>query len=230
MIDGQELRYGKPSKTGQKDVLSSINCRKTTRARRGEQNSASDHNSETDPLPQTRDLKGTSPPRSVPPTVRRANLMLDTWCALHTVLGLFAVFLRDNINRVIISGMILPGVALAGNVGRLDTTCGTHIDTTLLESSSVRFASAAIFEMATYASGRGLNEACVWHVVSGGTQINTVITHGCKNVEEKRNKVSGGENQEINGGILEDLAEKSRHTTNTGKTSHVKSCGIYDDN
>ena len=57
--------------------------------------------------------------------------MLDTWRALHTVLGLFAVFLRDNIKRVIISGMILPGVTLAGDVDGLDMAYKTHIATTL---------------------------------------------------------------------------------------------------
>ena len=66
--------------------------------------------------------------------------------------------------------------------------------------------------------------------MSGGTRINTVIAHGRENVEEKKNKVPGGKNQEIRGGVLEDLAEKARHTTNTGKTSRVKFRGIYDDN
>ena len=35
--------------------------------------------------------------------------------------------------------------------------------------------------------------------------------------------------QEIYGGILEDLVEKSRHTVNTGTTSIVMFRGIYDD-
>ena len=71
----------KTSGTGQKDVVSSINCSETTRARQARNivyDAASDHNSETDPLSPTKDLKGTSSLRSVPPIVCRANLMLDT--------------------------------------------------------------------------------------------------------------------------------------------------------
>ena len=53
-------------------------------------------------------------------------------------------------------------------------------------------------------------------------------THGCKNLEEKKNEVAGGENQEIHGGVLADLDEETRRTTNSGKTSIVTFCGIYD--
>ena len=64
--------------------------------------------------------------------------------------------------------------------------------------------------------------------MSGGTKINTVITYGCKNFEEKSNKVASSENQEICGGVLEDLAEKARYTTDTGRTS-MAFRGIHDD-
>ena len=89
---------------------------------------ASGHNSEKDSLPSTRDLKETSPLRSVPPIVCRANFMLP---ALHTALGVFAVFLRDNIKRLIISGMMLPVVVLANDFGTLDMEYETHTATPL---------------------------------------------------------------------------------------------------
>ena len=57
--------------------------------------------------------------------------MLDTRPALHIVSGVFAVFLRDSISRVIISGMTLPRVALADDVGGFDATRRTHIPTAL---------------------------------------------------------------------------------------------------
>ena len=60
-------------------------------------------------------------------------------------------------------------------------------------------------------------------------KINTVIIHRCKDFEEKKEKVASGENQEICGGVLEDLVEKARHTANTGKTSITTYCGIRND-
>ena len=54
-----------------------------------------------------------------------------------------------------------------------------------------------------------------------------MITHGCKNFEEKKKNVTGRENQEICGGVLADLFEKARHTANTGKIS-MTFRGIYD--
>lgn len=68
----------------------------------------------------------------------------------------------------------------------------------------------------------------MWLVVSGGTQINGVITHGSKEFEEQKNNVAGRENQEIGGGVLADSVEKARHTTNAVKSS-IASRGIYDD-
>ena len=47
-------------------------------------------------------------------------------CAPHR--ALFAVFLRNSIKRVAISGTTLPGVALADDVGGFDTVCNTHTD------------------------------------------------------------------------------------------------------
>ena len=72
---------GKTKGIGQKNAVSSINRSETTRVRQARHigyDAASDHNSETDRLFPMKDLKETSPPRSVPPIVRRANLMLDT--------------------------------------------------------------------------------------------------------------------------------------------------------
>ena len=59
----------------------SINRSKTTRARQSIHigyDAASNHDSEVEPLPPTKDRKETSPPRSIPPLVRRANPMVDT--------------------------------------------------------------------------------------------------------------------------------------------------------
>ena len=64
--------------------------------------------------------------------------------------------------------------------------------------------------------------------MSGGTQISTVITHGCKNFEEKKEKVTSRENQEIRGGALEDLVDNARRTTTAGKAS-IMFRGIYDE-
>ena len=63
--------------------------------------------------------------------------------------------------------------------------------------------------------------------MSGGTGIDRVIAHTWENFEEKQNKVASGENQEIHRGVLENLVEKSRHTTNTGKTYIATFRGIY---
>ena len=52
--------------------------------------------------------------------------MLETRPALHTVLGLFAVFLRDSIKRVAISGTSLPVVVSVDDVDGLDTAYKTH--------------------------------------------------------------------------------------------------------
>ena len=66
-------------------------------------------------------------------------------------------------------------------------------------------------------------------VVSGGTQIDRAITHRCKNFEEECEKMASGENQEIDGGVLEDLVEKPRHTVNTDMTAIMMFRGIYND-
>ena len=65
--------------------------------------------------------------------------------------------------------------------------------------------------------------------MSDGAKIYKPITHRCENFEENKKKVAGKENHEIRGGVLEDLVEKVRYTTNTGKTSIVTFHGIYDD-
>ena len=59
-------------------------------------------------------------------------------------------------------------------------------------------------------------------------QIDGAITHGCTNLEEKKEKVASGEDQEICGGVLTDLLEKARHTATTGKIS-MTFRRIYDD-
>ena len=59
-------------------------------------------------------------------------------------------------------------------------------------------------------------------------QIDGAITHGCKNLEEKKEKVASGEDQEICGGVLADFVEKARDTATTGKIS-MAFRGIYDD-
>ena len=56
-----------------------------------------------------------------------------------------------------------------------------------------------------------------------------MITHRCKNFKEEKKKVASGENQEIDGGVLENLVEKPRHTANMGTTSVMIFHGIYDD-
>ena len=135
-------------RAGQEEVLFYINRSETARTLQAihiNYDGASDHNSE-DRLPPTKDRKGISPPRSVPSTVRRANLMPDGRPALHTIPGALAVFFKDSIKRAIISGMMLPGITLAGDGGRLGTTRKAHIATQLwVRSRSVRFASPAIF-------------------------------------------------------------------------------------
>ena len=78
--EGLKLTYG--SKIGQKEVLLSIHHDKTARAlqeRHIGYEAASAHSSETDSLPPTKNLNGmASSPSSVPPIVRRANLMRGT--------------------------------------------------------------------------------------------------------------------------------------------------------
>ena len=88
---------------------------------------------------------------------------------------------------MIISGMILPRIALAGNVVGNDTVRRTHVPTQLLvRSRSVRFVTSAVIGTATYGAGIRLIVAYVWPAVSGRTQINTAVTHGCENFEEKK--------------------------------------------
>lgn len=168
--------------------MSYINRSKTTKARQARHigyDAASGHNSETDPLLPTKDLAGmASPPCSVPPMVRRANLLLDTWPALHTLRGDFAVFLRESIKRVTISGMILLVVALANDVGGLDVIYKTHTTIPLrIRSRSVRFTFITVFWAATYSAGRGLIAAYERPIVSSGTQIDR-LAHRCKNISE----------------------------------------------
>ena len=118
-------------------------------------------------------------------------------------------------------------VTLDGKVGGLDTTRRTHIATLWVRSGSVRFNSFVMFGTATYSPGRFLIQSYVRLVVNCGTQIHTVITHGCKNLEEKKEKVASGQDQEIHGGVLEYLVKNVRRTTNTGKTSTMTSRGRY---
>ena len=65
--------------------------------------------------------------------------------------------------------------------------------------------------------------------MSSETRIDRVITDRRKKFEEEQKKVTSGENQEIDGGVLEDLVEKPRRTVNTGTTSTGMFRGIYDD-
>ena len=58
------------------------------------------------------------------------------------MLGVLAVFLRDSIKRLTISGMILPVVALVNDAGEPDIAYNTHTATALwIRSRSVRFTS-----------------------------------------------------------------------------------------
>ena len=144
------------------------------------------HNSETSRLVPTKALEGTSPSRSVPLTVRRANMMLDTWPALHIVLGEFAASLRDSIKRVTISGMMLSGEALVNDVKGLDVIPKTYNNIPLRgRLSSVRWTLIAIFRTETYCPGRRLIGAYVCFVVSDGIQIDGAITHRRENFEGK---------------------------------------------
>ena len=72
-------------------------------------------------------------------------------------------------------------------------------------------------------------ESYVFLFVSGGMRIEKTITHGRKDFEEKKKNVAGREKQEIRGGVLENLVEKARRTTNTGKTSTMTFRRIHDD-
>ena len=137
--------------------------------------------------------------------------------------------MRDSINRLIISGMILSGVVPINNMCGLDAMCKTHTIIPLwVKSCSIRFTSTAIFGTATYSPGRGLIGTYVWLVVRGGTHIDR-ITHRCKKFAKNQKKVASKENQEIPSGVLKDLVEKARHTPHTGKTSIMTFCGIHDD-
>ena len=83
--------------------------------------------------------------------------MLDTWPALHIVLGDFAAFLRDSIKRVTIRGMMLSGVALVNDVEGLDAIRETYnIIALRVRSRSIRLPFIAIFETETYSPGRVL--------------------------------------------------------------------------
>ena len=76
----RNIRKESICRAGQREVLFHINRSETARALQEihiNYDGASDHNSEEDRLPRMKDPKGTSPPRSIPPIVRRANLMLD---------------------------------------------------------------------------------------------------------------------------------------------------------
>ena len=131
VVGRRELADGEESEVTRRMFLSA-NCGKTTKTQREiRYDAASNHKSEVVPL-STRDLKGTSPLRSaLPLIVRWANLMLDSWPALHTVSGVFEVFLRDSIKRLTISGMMLPALALANEVGQVNTEYKTHNATPL---------------------------------------------------------------------------------------------------
>ena len=136
--------------------------------------------------------------------------------------------MRDIIKRLTISGMILPGVALdnklMGSIHMQDSHC--HPAMCKIAFRQIRLC-WDIWD-ATYSPGRRLIRAYVWLVVNGGTQINRVITHGRKNIEEKKKKVASRENQEIRGGIMEDLVKKARRTINTGMASSMTFRGICD--
>ena len=59
--------------------------------------------------------------------------------------------MRDSIKRVIIIGMMLPGVALINDEGKLDAICETHTSIQLwVRFRSVRFTLIAIFGTVTY--------------------------------------------------------------------------------
>lgn len=71
----------------------------------------------------------------------------------------------------------------------------------------------------TYTEGRSCIGSCVRLLVSGGARIGPVITHRREEFEENYQKVTGEENQEICGGIVNDIVEEARHTVGTHNTS-----------
>ena len=71
---------------------------------------------------------------------------------------------------MIISGIILFGGVLTGDVGGSDMTHETHITTPLsVRLRLVRFTSSAVVGTATYSPGVRLIQTYVGLVVSGGT-------------------------------------------------------------
>ena len=103
--------------------------------------------------------------------------MLETWPALHTVLGVFAAFLRDSIKRVAISGMTLPGVALVDDVGGFNTVCKTHTDIMLFKVTFHQIHLHRNIWDGNLRPRKTPKRSLRYLVVSGGTRIDRAITY-----------------------------------------------------
>jgi len=55
--------------------------------------------------------------------------------------------------------------------------------------------------------------------MSGGAQVNQVVTHWGSEFEENHKNVTGKDQQEISGSIFNDRVEKATHPVNTHSTS-----------
>ena len=68
---------------------------------------------------------------------------------------------------------------------------------------------------------------CVGLAMSGGTQVNQVVTHGGSKFEENHENVTGKDQQEIYCGVFNNRVDKATYPVNTHRTSISRR--IYDD-
>jgi len=68
---------------------------------------------------------------------------------------------------------------------------------------------------------------CVKLAMSGGTQVNQVVTHGGSKFEENHENVTGKNQQEIHCGVFNNRIDNATHLANTDRTSISRR--IYDD-
>ena len=101
------------------------------------------------------------------------------------MLGVVAAFLRDSIRRVTISGMTLPGVALADDVGGLNTVYKTHIDITLCKVTLHQIHLHCNIWDGNLLPRKTSERNLRYLVVSGGTRIDRGTTYRWENFEEK---------------------------------------------
>ena len=101
------------------------------------------------------------------------------------MLGVFAAFLRDSIKRVAISGMTLPEVALADDVGGFNTACKTHADIALCEVTFHQIHLHCSIRDGNLLSRKKIKRKLRCLVMSGGIRIDWAIAHRWENFEEK---------------------------------------------